>query len=259
MKKSILVGISFSLLALLVLSACAGTPAEEEEHASAHWTYTGEDGPSAWGSLDEAYELCGSGSSQSPINIADPSRQDLANLDFSYAASAVNILNNGHAIQVNIDEGSTMTVDGQSYSLLQLHFHAPSEHAINGALFPAEMHLVHANADGDLAVVGVLFMQGAENAALDPIWEHLPAEEAEVEDVGTEINPLALLPGERESYRYSGSLTTPPCSEDVAWHVMANPIEVSAEQLAAYESIFSGTNRPVQDLNGRDIILEETP
>jgi carbonic anhydrase len=241
-------------LVVLILAACATTEAEHP-----HWGYEGEGGPEHWGELSEEYELCETGVEQSPIDLSGETEQDLANIQFSYEPSAINILNNGHTIQVNYDEGSSIEVNGTRYQLLQFHFHAPSEHTEDGESFPAELHLVHADADGNLAVVGILLEEGQESAALAPVWLHLPAQEGEVETVEGSVDAAGFLPEEQATYRYSGSLTTPPCSEGVSWFVMMEPVEISAEQLQQLAVIIEGSNRPIQELGERDLLGDTTP
>lgn len=146
--------------------------------ASAHWTYEGEEGPEHWGEISADYEACGAGQAQSPIDLAGFGEADLANITFNYQPSKVNILNNGHTIQVNYDEGSSIDLDGTTYKLAQFHFHAPSEHSVAGKLADAEVHLVHKSDDDKLAVVGVLIQKGAENPAFKDVWANLPAEKA---------------------------------------------------------------------------------
>ncbi len=229
-----------------------------EEHA-VHWGYEGDGGPEHWAELEEAYQLCGTGVEQSPVDLTSAAMFDLVNITFDYTDSNVNILNNGHTIQVNYDEGSSIDVDGHPYNLLQFHFHAPSEHAVDGTLYPAEMHLVHADEDGNLAVVGVFIAEGEENPAFVPVWDNLPAEETDALATGMMVNAADLLPTEQVFYRYNGSLTTPPCSEGVLWSVMETPIELSTEQIAAFTAIFEGNNRPLQPLNDRDLQMDDTP
>ncbi|MCP4358533.1 MAG: carbonic anhydrase family protein [Chloroflexi bacterium] len=253
------------LMMVLVLAACstsepATETAEHEEEHAIHWDYEGEGGPEHWRKLEDgAYELCGIGVEQSPIDLTSPTMTDLENIAFDYGKMDVHILNNGHTIQVNHDEGSSIEINGRTYNLLQFHFHAPSEHAVNGTLYSAEMHLVHTDADGNLAVVGVFIAEGAENAAYTPVWDNLPSEKTEAIATGMSVNAVDLLPAEQVVYRYNGSLTTPPCSEGVLWSVMESPVEMSAQQITAFTDIFEGTNRPVQPLNDRDLQLDETP
>jgi carbonic anhydrase len=251
----------FSFVTLLVVSACtSGNPASSTQPTStAHWAYEGEEGPSHWGELDPAYALCGTGKNQSPIDITSPNEQDLANIVFHYQPSEVNILNNGHTVQVNYDAGSYIELDGISYDVMQFHYHAPSEHEIDGKLFAAELHLVHKSVDGKLAVVGLLLQEGSSNAALDPFINNLPAEKSDVKNAGIKINAMDFLPRIQTTYRYGGSLTTPPCSEGVSWLVMTTPVELSSAQLSKLESLFERNNRPVQPLNDRSLSEDNTP
>ena len=251
----------FFFVLLLVVSACA--PGEEPTSAqppsTAHWAYEGEEGPLHWGEVDPAYELCGTGKNQSPIDIASPSEQDVANIVFHYQSSEVNILNNGHTVQVNYDAGSYLELDGIRFDVAQFHYHAPSEHEIDGKLFAAEMHLVHKSADGKLAVVGLLLQEGSANEAFDPFINNLPAEPSDVINAGVKINAMSFLPNIQTTYRYSGSLTTPPCSEGVNWLVMTTPVELSSAQLNKLVNLFEGNNRPVQPLHDRSLIEDTTP
>lgn len=264
MKKNSLSLSTLAIALLLLLSAC--TPKPEEMHvttsqaeAHPHWTYEGEEGPAYWGDIDVSYATCGTGQSQSPINITSPSEEDLANVALYYQSSELNILNNGHTVQANYDEGSYIEVDGMRYDVLQVHFHSPSEHAVDAKPFDAEFHIVHASADGNLAVVGLLVKVGAENAALAPFIDHLPIDEADVNDTGVKFDLADFLPETQTTFRYNGSLTTPPCSEGVNWIVMTSSIEISADQLAILQSAFEGNNRPVQALNDRILIEDATP
>lgn len=224
-----------------------------------HFEYEGEDGPEEWAELSDHYETCGRGQEQSPIDLANATMTDLANISFDYGETAVNIINNGHTIQVNVSSGSHIVINGETYNLAQFHFHAPGEHTVAGRSYPLEMHLVHRAANKALAVVGVFIAEGAENGAFAPVWEHLPAEETGLTATGATVNVAALLPANQLFYRYNGSLTTPPCSEGVLWSVMSTPIEMSAEQIAAFTDIIEGNNRPVQPIAEGVLQLDETP
>ncbi|MCH7663046.1 MAG: carbonic anhydrase family protein, partial [Chloroflexi bacterium] len=139
-----------------------------------------------------------------------------------------------------------------TYALRQFHFHSPSEHTLAGENMAMEMHLVHTDADDNIAVIGVLLIEGTENPAFDPVWDNMPAEEGNPVTVqGAFVDVDDLLPDDRSYYEYTGSLTTPPCTEGVLWHVLAQPVEISAEQLSAFHAIHDGTNRPVQPMNER--------
>jgi carbonic anhydrase len=167
-------------------------------------------------------------------------------------------INNGHTIQVNYSEGDTMTIGDTNYELIQFHFHAPSEHTVLGKQYPMEMHFVHKSPSGALAVIGVFIEKGAHNAAFDPIFSNLPREkgvESHYEHV--QVNVDDLLPHSHKSYRYDGSLTTPPCSEGVKWIVMQSPIQLSAAQIWWFTSRIEGNNRPVQPLHHRVTVIDE--
>jgi len=243
--------------ASLILGACGSQ--EPSTTQPPHWTYEGEEGPEHWGELDSTYTVCGTGTHQSPIEIASAQEQNLANIIFHYQPSEVNIFNNGHTVQVNYDAGSYIELDNVRYDVLQFHYHAPSEHVIDGKSFPAEIHIVHKNADGNLAVVGILLKEGTDNSAFDSFINNLPAEKSEVTDAGVTINANEFLPTIQTTFRYSGSLTTPPCSEGVNWLVMTNPVELSAEQLEKLDILFEDNNRPIQELNNRPLVEDSTP
>ena len=232
-----------------------------------HWTYEGEKGPQFWGKLDPDFSLCADGHSQSPIDIAKTAPVSLPKLRAKFSPANLRIvhhehladeINNGHTIQVNYSEGDTMTIGDTNYELIQFHFHAPSEHTVQGKHYPMEMHFVHKSPSGALAVIGVFIEKGAHNAAFDPIFSNLPKEkgvESHYEHV--QVNVDDLLPHSHKSYRYDGSLTTPPCSEGVKWIVMQSPIQLSAAQIWWFTSRIEGNNRPVQPLHQRVTVVDE--
>ena len=232
------------------------------------WHYEGDEGPAHWGTISAKFASCQSGRAQSPIDIVAPTRRDTSDaIVLKFAPTSLRIvhhehvadaINNGHTIQVNYSEGDTLTVGGRAYRLVQYHFHAPSEHTVNGKQFPMEMHLVHTDAEGQLAVIGVLIVGGAHNAAFDPIWANLPVTkgvEHHLEHVTVDVD--ALLPKSRTAYRYEGSLTTPPCSEGVKWFVMTTPIALSPAQIREFTTLFHGNNRPVQPVNDRPVLTDK--
>lgn len=246
------------LLLAPLITACR---AQEQAKASSTtpavaWSYQGATGPQRWGDLDPAWILAKTGRQQSPVDIAPARavRSDGAPLEVRYEPTTLEILNNGHTIEDDYHGGGTLTVAGHAYRLAQFHFHSPSEHTIDGRHAPMEMHLVHKDADGKLAVIGVLVEEGPANPALAALWEHLPAQAGRAKEYeGVQVDASKLLPASLASYRYAGSLTTPPCSEGVAWFVLQEPIRASAEQIAAFRAVISGNNRPTQPLHGRTI------
>ena len=223
-----------------------------------HWSYEaeGETSPSMWAQLSPDYALCGTGKTQSPIDIASTVATDVSDIAFNYASSALTIFNNGHTVQVNYDGGSEIVYNERAFSLAQFHVHHPSEHTLNGEAFPLEVHFVHKDADGNLAVVGVLVKEGAENPAYAEFLANLPTEEGEPTTLDYTVNALQMMPAEKTYYTYSGSLTTPPCSEGVRWLLLTTPIELSAEQIEAVGMLFEHNARPIQSLNARDVLQD---
>ena len=236
--------------------------------AGVHWGYGADDGPAAWSKLSAEYALCGAGEAQSPIDLRVAEASGPADaISFEYQPSSLKIarnayvaeaLNNGHTIQIDVDEDSELAIGKQRYRLLQYHFHAPSEHAVEGKRFPMEMHLVHRSGTGDIAVVGIFIEPGRANPAFERIWSHLPEEHGmRVHHENVEVDVTDVIPKHHHWYRYAGSLTTPPCSEGVSWFVIADPIELSQEQIAAFTSLYSGNARPLQARHQRGIVYEE--
>jgi carbonic anhydrase len=249
----------------------AQTDAAQTQQAAApaegpHWSYEGATAPATWGTLSADWSPCGDGKSQSPIDIDQTVRSDVPALGADFKPASLKIvhhahiadgINNGHTIQINYPEGDMLTIGDEQFQLVQYHFHGPSEHTVRGQHYPMEMHLVHKSAEGKLAVVGVFIEEGAHNAAFDPIWSNLPStkgSENHYENVMVDVD--ALLPAVKTSYRYDGSLTTPPCSEGVKWIVMTTPIQLSADQIGVFRAIVNGNNRPTQPLNGRSVVTD---
>jgi carbonic anhydrase len=217
-----------------------------------HWGYTGAAGPEHWSELESDYAMCGQGRNQSPIDLAGFLEADLKPLAFSYRAGAVDIVNNGHSVQISYAPGSMLSVDGHVFELKQFHFHAPSENRINGKSFPLEAHLVHEDQGGNLAVVAVLYEDGAADPLLSKLWDAVPAEEGAKAALPVGMDVTALLPSDRDYYRYNGSLTTPPCSEGVWWLVMKQQKTVSPEQVQRFANVLGfANNRPLQPVNAR--------
>jgi carbonic anhydrase len=235
--------------ALLVSVAVA------QEHAGPHWGYTGPNGPDHWGALEKDFATCQTGQRQSPIDIRPTKVLDLPPIQFAYHAAPLHIVNNGHTIQVNYAPGSSMTVGGTRYELKQFHFHLPSEEKINGKNYAMVAHLVHAAADGRTAVVAVLLDSGtAPNPFVSKIWEHLPAHEGPEQDADdVQIDLTELLPSNRGYYTFTGSLTTPPCTEDVTWFVLKTPEPIARDQSYVFGRIFPLNARPTQALHGREV------
>jgi carbonic anhydrase len=252
-----LIGTAAVALRAAGLSALSQPSALAQDDAE--WSYDGDTGPDSWGSLDEDYAACADGSAQSPIDIAGASASDLVDVTVNFdTISPMKIFNNGHTIEVSVDPGSTSEIDGVMYELKQFHFHTPSEHAIDGEHQAMELHFVHKSADDASAVLSVLLREGEENAALDPVFANMPAEPGPEQEVDVEIVPASFLPADAATFRYSGSLTTPPCSEGVHWLIFTEPVEVSSEQVAIFQEIFPANARPLQPVNDREIQEDST-
>jgi carbonic anhydrase len=230
------------------------TERESETHAAADkaWSYDGETGPAQWASLSDEYALCDRGRAQSPIDVpADAEPADrLGALQTNYSASPAQVDPGQLVTHVDLEAGGPLTFQGTSYELVQFHFHTPSEHTIGGQSFAAEAHLVHESEGGELAVVGVMVEEGAEHAALEDVLSG-----AVQRGDGAPFDAAQLLPEEEAYYTYTGSLTTPPCSEGVRWVLMQQPIEASPGQVDRLKG--EQTNRPVQPLNGRAVAASE--
>ncbi|MYD99266.1 MAG: carbonic anhydrase family protein [Gammaproteobacteria bacterium] len=231
--------------------------AEEPTHEQVAWGYDAESGPAVWGCLSTDYALCALGKHQSPINLVDPTPAAVAALAFNYRPTMLSIENNGHTVEVRSTNDNWIEVGDDSYELVQFHFHTPGEHTVAGQRFDMEIHLVHRNEAEELAVVGILVRRGNSHPLLELVAEHIPGRGQVRTLQHTMINAADLLPTERRSFRYEGSLTTPPCSEGVRWFVLETPIEASAAELAAFEAALGTNNRPVQALNGRKLLIEQ--
>ncbi|MBV9190841.1 MAG: carbonic anhydrase family protein [Betaproteobacteria bacterium] len=223
--------------------------AEEAHH---EWDYGKEHGPQHWGDAKPEFSACKLGKNQSPIDIKNATPAKLEPIKFDYHATPLHIIDNGHTIQVNYGAGSSITVGAERYQLVQFHFHKPSEEKIDGKSFPMVAHLVHKNSAGELGVVAVLLKEGGQNTLVQALWNNLPKEK-EKEQVADKvsINAARLLPKDHTYYTFTGSLTTPPCSEGVTWFVLAHPTDISKAQVGGF--VYNGNARPVQPLNGRTI------
>ncbi len=258
MKKIITLSLSVAT-ALLFATGCAHNETiEHNEHHKtheAHWDYVGEHSPAHWGEMKEEYKLCGTGKMQTPINIIPTQDVNIAPLQLAYTTNSTNVINNGHTVQVNIASGSKLTLDGKTYELKQFHFHTPSENNIKGHEYALEAHFVHATKEGELAVVAVMFEEGAENPILSKIWNKFPLKVDEKVNIDLSSADIqAIMPSNKDYYKFIGSLTTPPCSENVKWNVFKTSMTISKEQVKQFFDTFGhSNNRPIQATNNRTI------
>ncbi len=244
----------------------AEKPAKAHDGGAPHWSYLKSDptGPSSWGNLNEQFAQCEKGREQSPIDIKGAvSKASAPHITWHYSPVAVNVENNGHTIVAGMPNTQNhITIDSEKYTLAQFHFHNPSEHKIGGIPADMELHLVHKNDKGALAVIGVMIHEkaGDENPFFKPLWSILPRTLHSKAESTPTINLTKLLPTHRDYFHYAGSLTTPPCSQGVRWFVLKDPVTMNGSQVELYSGIFdTPTNRPVQPMFGREIIQSSGP
>ncbi len=239
--------IKHSLFALLLAAA----PYAHVQAAA--WDYAQ---PQHWGDLSPDFHLCKQGVNQSPIDIRQAVYARLPALALELQARQAAIVNNGHTVQVNLQQGDTLKLDDETFTLKQFHFHTPSENLIDGKRYPLEGHFVFSNQQQQLAVIGVMFVTGSANPVLGTLLDALPAQVDQSATLQEDVDITSLLPVDRHYFRFSGSLTTPPCSEGVRWLVMKQPVSASAAQLQALSVALGaqGNSRPVQPLYGRLVV-----
>ncbi|MEV0074995.1 carbonic anhydrase family protein [Nocardia neocaledoniensis] len=247
-------------LAALALLAVAGCGGADPAAAPSHWDYDRE-GPDHWADLDKQYATCRNGHAQSPVDLPGATQTQAADhIEIEYRPIPTAALtNNGHAVQADVpaDSGNRIIVDGTPFSLRQYHFHLPSEHTVDGAEAAMELHLVHADQAGRLAVLAVLLRAQTAPSPLTAVLTAAPDRVGATRTLSN-IDPSAFLPDNRTQFRYEGSLTTPPCTEGVAWIVLRDPSPVAVSDVERYRALFPHTNRPVQPRYDRPIILAGT-
>jgi len=247
--------IAKTLLASIVGAATPIFMASGNVARAQEWSYGGYTNPTEWGELGSKYRACKTGNKQSPINIRefDTSRGGRGNVQFNYDPSNLEVINNGKTVKVNYDSGSSVTIDGKTYELKQFHFHTPSEHRINDDLSAMEMHLVHQSDDGQYAVVALMIEPGQTNSEMAKVWSQIP-DRGETKTAGTQVSAANFLPQEQDYYQYTGSFTTPPCTEGVTWVLFDQSIEASKQQIDAFRSLYPANNRPIQEFNNRRVM-----
>ncbi len=248
--------ILFSAVLLLeVLGGCAAKHPLHEAEAVHQWGYTASYGPQQWGDLEKDFFMCKEGKNQSPVDIADARAVDKKRIAFHYFSAGEHVVIKEHAVQVNYRPGSSVTIDGHMYGLRQFHFRTPGETTIAGKRYPMEAQFLHQDKHGNIAILSVMFEEGAENPEITKIVEVLSKEANVAKKLLHTANALALLPKDVDYYRYNGSLTTPPCSEGVVWVVFKKPVTASRAQIRRlYDEIGHPNDRPVQPINARVIL-----
>lgn len=241
-------------ISTIVLSS---SPSLTEENKP-EWGYGGASNPSRWSEVSAEFEACESGRDQSPIDIGIVEEEESTEIEFDFQPSAGEVIDNGHTIEVGIEPGNTVSLNEKIYELVQFHFHTPSEHTVENKSSAMELHFVHQNEAGKLAVVGVMIDSGEENEIISGIWNAIPnGNKSANSSTEIDIDIAKLLPKDKTFVSYPGSLTTPPCSEEVSWNLILEPIELSAEQIETFENIYPFNARPIQPLNGRSVNLND--
>jgi carbonic anhydrase len=249
------IAITGALVLTAATVSASATPRAAAPVASGAFTYNGDTGPGFWGDLSPDSSLCSTGISQSPINISNV-RTDphLRPLKLALAETPISLVNNGHAIEMEVESTNTLTLNGVLYKLAQFHFHTLSEHAINGERGAMEVHAVFKDATGRIVVVGMLYTIGRANAFLAELAANgLPVHTGDTVKSANEINLADGLTDTSAYYTYSGSLTTPPCTEGVTWFVLKHEAQMSSSQFRTFENILGNDFRPLQNLNGRTV------
>lgn len=232
-------------------AAAAAAVAAAKPKNGTHWTYEGEFGPENWSKINTAWASCNTGNRQSPIDLRDGLKVDLEQVTFDYHPSSFNEIDNGHTIQVNVAGGNFLTVGGTTYELQQFHFHRPGEERINGKGTEMVVHLVHKSYDGKTAVLAVLLERGVANPMIQTVWNNLPLEKLTTVTPSIVLDVNEILPARRDYFTYMGSLTEPPCTENVLWIVMKQPMTASPQQMALFSRLYPFNARPIQPSNGR--------
>ncbi len=252
MKRVVLAALGCAVLVIGGYSRDIAT--KQVKSHKAHWGYKGEGKPSKWGALSSEYKECGIGLNQSPIDLTNALSTNLPPLVLNYQGESKDIIDNGHTIEVEMASGNSLKMDGKEFELKQFHFHSPSENHIDGKSYPLEAHFVNVDKDGEIAVVALMFQEGAKNSVLENIWQKMPSKEGEKNSLELKNIANALLPNDKSYYRFNGSLTTPPCSEGVRWYVLKTPVTASKEQIAKFHNVMGvDNNRPIQPINARII------
>ena len=218
------------------------------------WGYDGDQGPDHWGDMRPEYSICRDGKLQSPINLKWHKPKAGGHMTISYKATPARVEDDGHTVRATLEPGSQIKFNGTIYDLMAIHFHTPSEHTLSGKSFPMEVHFVNQDQSGNVVVLASLLTEGKQNPIIAKIWGAIGGSPSPEGDSSISFNPKDLLPAAQSHYEYSGSLTTPPCTENVKWIVFNNPVHASENQISAFQHLYKANARPLQALNGRDVV-----
>jgi carbonic anhydrase len=237
-----------------------GPEGKKEENTTGMWAKTNDGNLAEKGDAASAGEskndsLCSDGKSQSPIDLKWHKPETTGgDITFNYKTTAGHVVDTGHSIQINLAPGSSVKIHGHEYDLISAHFHSPSEHLLTGKSAAMELHLVHKDSAGKLAVIGVLIKAGKFNTQIAKVLRAIPSEKEKESTEELALELQKLLPLTKTHYAYSGSLTTPPCTEGVEWVIFNNPLGLKEEQIESFNQHYSSNARPVQPLNGRKVV-----
>lgn len=238
---------------VLVNPGTGSSPMDIKQADPAVWGYDGLTAPESWGKLSPEYTTCNSGKYQSPINLVWSRPIAKPDINLNYQESAAQVTDTGRTIMVNIAPGNFATIRGETFELRSITFHSSSEHTLSGNSLPLEVHLVHTNSTGQVAILAYFAIEGPRNATIDKIWSHIPSQKNIEQIVNSKVLVSEMMPKKFNHYNYIGSLTTPPCTEDVQWNILNTPITMSRDQILTFRQIYPHNNRPVQPLNGRKV------
>jgi carbonic anhydrase len=264
----LLMKIGMALLAISMISCSKKQQnvwykkAHKELSHEIHWSYEGETSPEYWAELEKNSDC--SGQRQSPVNIIDIhtvedlDQKSLINLHYSAETILNKVRNNGHSIQFDFDKGDSITYNEINYDLIQIHFHEPSEHTINGVRYPIEIHLVHQSQEKNYTVLGIFGVEGEHSQTIDKMESFLPLPTGQEKEIEKSFDLSSLFPENKSYYSYGGSLTTPPCTENVQWVIFKEPHVISLEGvLKLKENMPLENYRDEQPLNDRLVYLHK--
>ncbi len=253
------------VLLLICIVSCRKEVNKEilKEHSQeSHWSYEGETSPEHWAELEKNSDC--SGKRQSPVNIIDihtvEDKDQKSQLEFFYSPKTIlnKVRNNGHSIQFDFDKGDSIAYNQVKFNLIQIHFHEPSEHTINGVRYPIEIHLVHQSQQMNYTVLSIFGMEGEKSQTMEEMESFLPLQKGQEKEIEKAFALSRLLPSDRSYYFYGGSLTTPPCTENVEWVIFKEPIAVSLEEVLKLKDNMPLENyRDEQPLNDRLVYLHK--
>ncbi|KAF8247130.1 carbonic anhydrase [Wilcoxina mikolae CBS 423.85] len=244
------------LASVTAATACLYPRAEDPAHS---WNYDGLTGPVRWHALAEENKICATGKHQSPINIDTKSIRLSSSAELNYPSSGdFNLTNNGHTVQATPEGTYTATLRGEKYKLVNFHFHTSSEHRVDGMGYPLEAHFVHSSVKtGALAVVGVFFEVDSRQGV--SFFHKLPFRELKDKNdsvIVKKVDLQSITKRIQSVYTYSGSLTTPPCTEQVSWFVSDAPLTISVKQFRLLNKALGFNSRFTQGKPGEQNVLE---